>query len=206
MSTWSDIGTVGTAALSAIAAFGSWKAARRANDTSRSVARIEAERWAVEQTPRIGVSFEPLFRRVRLYVFLEGPQHLQAVESLAVEVLDDDHDRSVNRPGGPTPEEISKQIWGPYQFMPDTDGVDENGRRVTVRFLSVGSSRSFEMQRTRPPHWQTSPNAEANWYPHHPIRLRLTCRHGNQEWVIVKSVSTETPHDGNTDLYEEPDV
>ncbi|MFJ4869590.1 hypothetical protein [Streptomyces sp. NPDC088757] len=170
------------------------------------MARIEAERWAAEQTPKLVVSFEPLFRRVRLYVFLEGPQHLKSVESLTVEVLNDDHDRSVNRPGGPTPEEINTQIWGPYQFIPGVNGADDIGRRVTVRSLNVGSSRSFEMKRTRPPYWQTSPNAEVKWYPHHPIRLRLICRHGDQEWVIVKSVSTEVPHDEDADQYEEPDV
>ncbi|MFK0225892.1 hypothetical protein ACIQUL_09000 [Streptomyces sp. NPDC090303] len=192
MSTWSDIGTIGTAALSAVAAFGSWKAARRANDTSHSVARIEAERWRTERTPDVRLSLHHLGGgRFNLSLRLVGPDNFGDLEAVSVEVLNDDRDHRVLNPTAElTQADADAHVWGPFRFSPGIDGTEEPGRSTQWTKLHMGRGRPFAMDRTPKGHWMTG-MSQANWqasYVGHPVRLLVRCRNGDDEWTFFRDL------------------
>ncbi|WP_310719393.1 hypothetical protein [Streptomyces lydicus] len=180
------------AALSAIAAAGSWSAARRANSTAEAVARIEHARWQDDLTPLLALSLRHLGGgRFNLHVHLNGPDSLGGLDALSIEVVDDDMDHRVLNPGfGLTQEEADAHIWGPFRFMPGVDGADERGRSVPPVVLMTGRGRPFAMERTAPGHWMEGPVADG-WqqrYVGMPIRLRVTCRRGDSMWILAREV------------------
>ncbi|WP_329394304.1 hypothetical protein OHA45_12155 [Streptomyces lydicus] len=193
MSIWSsqNLGFA-AAALSAVAAVGSWIAARRANSTAATVARIERARWRDDLTPRFVLSLRDLGGgRFNLHVHLDGPDSLGDLDAVSMEVVNDDMDHRVLNPGfGLTQEEADAHIWGPFRFTPGVDGADERGRSVPSVALMMGRGRPFAMERTRPGHWMVGQVAEG-WqqrYVGMPIRLRLTCSRGQDTWILARKV------------------
>ena len=66
-----------TAGLSAVAAVGSWRAARRANKTAETVARIERDRRHEERRPQFDLTLEARGpQHSMLNVHLAGPDEL----------------------------------------------------------------------------------------------------------------------------------
>lgn len=127
------ITSTAAAGLSALAAIGSWNAARRANKTSaqaqatgerayetaNAVARIERDRRREERRPQFDLTLEPRSpQHSMLNVHLAGPDELGEVESVSIRVDDDDKDRTHLTPGGATREDIDNQIWGPSDSPP----------------------------------------------------------------------------------------
>ncbi|MFI8425113.1 hypothetical protein [Streptomyces sp. NPDC085479] len=200
MSTWSEIGTVATATLSAVAAFGSWKAARRANDTSHSVARIEAERWRADRTPDVQLSLHHLGGgRFNLSLRLVGPDNFGDLEAVSVEVLNDDWDHRVLNP---TPEytqaDSDAYVWSPFRFAPGIDGIEHPGRATPWTKLHMGRGRPFAMERTPKGHWMTGMTQE-QWqarYVGHPLRLLVQCRDGADEWSFFRDLENPPLSEG----------
>ncbi|MGZ2359648.1 hypothetical protein LRE75_23555 [Streptomyces sp. 372A] len=189
---WGDIATFGTAGLSAVAAAGAWFAAHRANGTAKTVARIERDRWHEDRTPDIRLSFTGQFgNRGSITAHLAGPDSLGALTSVQLEMLNDDMDHRVLNP---TPEytqaDADAYVWGPFRFAPGIDGADENGRRTGAVPLEMGRGRPFAIERTRPGRWMTGMTAE-QWqgrYTHLPIRVLVTCRRGEETWVLAREL------------------
>ena len=85
---------------------------------------------------------------------------------------------------------VDAHVWGPFRFIPHNDQGDANGRRVGPFPFQVGRGRPLSMERTRPGHW-TEGQTQALWqqgYADQPIRLRMVCRRGDEEWVIARRV------------------
>jgi hypothetical protein len=125
-----------------------------------------------------------------LNVHLAGPDELGEVTVVSIRVDDDDKDRSSLFGRGATAEEIANHIWGPYRFTPRVDDADEHGREVGPFALKVGRGRPFQMERTRPGHWMEGMTMDA-WqegYLAHPVRLVITCRSGEDEWVLARAL------------------
>ncbi|MYX67339.1 hypothetical protein K388_05606 [Streptomyces sp. KhCrAH-43] len=187
---WGDIATFSTAGLSAVAAAGAWFAAHRANRTADTVARIEEQRWHAELTPQF--SFELMETgngQALLDVHLEGPDFLGHLDSISIAVGNDDRGHPVLNAGvDVTQEEVDAFVWGPYRFSPHADGADEHGRSPEPFDLAVGTGTRRAMQRTRPGHWMEgkTPGTWQGEYVGKPIRLKLTCRRGDEEWVITR--------------------
>lgn len=183
-----------TAVFSAVATGGAWLAARRANATADAVARIERERWHADLTPQFRVTLERGDGdRATLSVHLAGPLPLGHLDEVSVEVRQsDDLDYTPTLAGGPTPEQVAAQVWGPYRFVPRVNDADENGQVMPAFPLRVGAGRPLAMERTRPPHWQEGNDREARWrdkWLNKPLRLVLTCRRDDLDpWTVPYEV------------------
>lgn len=179
-----------TAGLSTGAAVGSWRAAKRANATADSVARIEQERWHADLTPQFELSLtETGNGQALLNVHLSGPDALRRLDEVRIVVGDDDRDHTVVYPtGNVTQADVDAFVWGPFRFSPHINGTDEHGRGPEPFPLDVGTGTPRAMQRTRPAHWMDG-KTQAVWQGENAgnqIRLILTCRRGDDEWVIAR--------------------
>ncbi|WP_405673298.1 hypothetical protein [Streptomyces sp. NBC_01530] len=187
---WGAIASFVTAALSAVAAAGSWKAARRANATADAVALIERERWHADLTPQFDLDLlESGNGQAMLVVHLSGPDALRQLDEIAIAVGNDDRDHVVSHPiGGPTQEDVDSFVWGPFRFTPAVNGTDQSGRGPQPFPLDVGAGRPLAMQRTWPAPWMegTTRDMWQGEYVGQPIRLVMTCRRGDEEWVIAR--------------------
>lgn len=189
---WGDIATFSTAGLSAVAAAGAWFAANRSSKTADTVARIEEQRWHADLTPQFDIELlETGNGQALLMVHLNGPDALRHLDHIAIEVGDDDRDLTRVTPGpGVTRDDLDLFVWGPYMFSHGANGTDEHGRGPEPFSLTVGTGARRAMRRTRPGHWMGG-KSQGMWqgeYVGQPIRLVLTCRRGDQEWVLARQL------------------
>lgn len=194
---WGDIATFSTAALSAAAAAGAWRAAHRSADTADTVARIEGDRWHAELLPQFDVSIEGVTgdqegARATLSVRLVGPLPLCHLDEIRIAIVSSDDMARLERPGGPSQEDLDGQVWGPLRFTHGADGADTNGQTVDPFRLDVGQGRPFSLERTRPPTWQQGNDRDARWrdqWLNTPMRIVLTCkRDGFKTWTVPRDV------------------
>ncbi|MEU0198490.1 MULTISPECIES: hypothetical protein [unclassified Streptomyces] len=191
---WTDIGTVSTAGLSAIATWGAWRAAARSAKTADTVARIERQRWHADLTPDFKITIERgEGDRATLSVRLIGPVPLKRLDEIAIQIVSsDDMDRTARLPGLPTQEDLDAQVWGPCRFSHGADGADINGQTVAPFSLRVGAGRPFSIEQTRAPHWQEGQDVDRQWrdeWLSRPMRLVITCRREEFEpWVVPYDV------------------
>lgn len=191
---WGDIASFSTAALSAVAGGGAWMAARRANSTADTVARIEEDRWHAELLPQFEISMGRIEHdRATLSVRLVGPITLCHLDEIRIKVVQsDDKNYSTTLPGEPTQEQVDAQVWGPLRFARGTDGVNASGKTVDPFSLEVGKGRPFAVERTSPPRWHEGDDPAARWlsqWRNKPMKLELTCRRdGFKDWVVPYSV------------------
>jgi TIR domain len=181
-----------------------------ANGAADIVTYIELERRHDELTPRFRVRCEPWSEGndtdLRLRVQLTGPTSLGRIDGLTVTIRDD-HFRRGEGPltaGGPTREQIKRQIWGPYRFRPGTGPdqarADSTGR-VTVydAELPVGEELPYFLERTRPPFWATS-MTQKSWNEQRGpvIRLLLEAwRHDHGKWTLPCEIDLSSDHDNH---------
>ncbi|MEU0853800.1 hypothetical protein ABZ387_38765 [Streptomyces flaveolus] len=131
-----------------------------------------------------------------LYVRFDGPARLGKVRVRLT--VRDDIDRSRVPPlaGGPTPEQITAIIWGPYRFKPGIDGADHLGRTVAPFPLEVSDHTRLAMQPSRQPSWYEGNDGWSRWYSQYRearIRLWADCEvEGHKPWRL----SLEVPRDG----------
>lgn len=196
---WSDGTSAITAVFAAVTAGFALKAAYKNNDigesansTAEALARIERERWHTERTPQFDITWtEEQGDRAKLLIYLSGPDQLGQLDEIRVRVGDDDMLHEA-REGDPevSQEDYDNFVWGPYRFPHGSDGADVHGRTVAPFQLSVGRGRPLVMERTRPGHWMrgTTPEQWQRRYSGYPVRLILTCRRGDEEWVLARPV------------------
>jgi len=197
---------VAAAKRSAGAAERSAAASERSATAGESTRAIEQQRRNAELTPRFRVTCEPAnpgIETVRLRVLLIGPPELGRLDALTVTIRDDHPWRGQGTPlaGGPTPEQVAKQIWGPYRFTPGTGpgasavrgvpGADETGRSTPTGGMPVGEELTFFLEPTDPPRWSQQPRE--NWRRERGtvLRLQLECqREGWEPWSLAGEVET----------------
>jgi hypothetical protein len=165
-------------------------ASERSAIASEKRAALEGQRRQAEMTPRFRVTIESANEGVedlRLTVFLAGPPELGRLDSLTVKIRDDHPWRAegLRLAGGPSPEQVAAQIWGPYRFIPGTGpgaspsgpirGADATGRATPTGGLPVGESLPFFLEPTMPPSWSQQP--VENWRRERGtvLRLQLDC-------------------------------
>lgn len=191
---------VAAAHRSAAAAERSATAAEKSAEAGESARALEQQRRNAELTPRFRVRYEPANPGVetrRLSVFLAGPPELGRLDTLTVSIRDDHPWRGQGTPlaGGPTPEQVAEQIWGPYRFTPGTGpganmargipGADPTGRTTPTGGIPVGEELTFLLEPTRPPSWSQQPID--NWRQERGtvVRLQLECsREGWEPWTL----------------------
>ena len=196
---WAAAVVAGVSAIVAIVAAvgtaGQWREAKRANEQAQlayeqaqELLGIEKARRHDDLTPRFDLAVEagdvmgaPMELRVRL----EGPDGLGQLNEVAITIRDD-RPREPITAGGPSAEEIGRQVWGPWRFRPGVDGADEHGRSMMPFPLGVGEQRTFVLEETSPPPWSAkSLNEWQARYQLSPLPLTLTCEPAGQEpWTL----------------------
>jgi hypothetical protein len=192
-------------ALAAVVAV--WYACRSDRSSARSAAAaattaaLDVQRRNAELTPRFRITCGPAnpgSPDLRLRVFLSGPPELERLDELTVTIRDDHPWRAQGTPlvGGPTPEQVAAQIWGPYRFIPHTGpgadpvrgipGADGTGRTTPTRGMPVGEELPFFLEPTRPPSWSSQPQENRQKERGTVVRLRLDCRRdGWEPWTLT---------------------
>jgi hypothetical protein len=184
---------VAVGAVAAIAAVGAWWAARSSSQASAAMTAIERRRWHADLTPQ----FELVCRvasgeRATLRVALVGPAGLDRLDRVTVRIRDDIPGRAPVTSGGPTAEEIARQVWGPYRFVPGVDGADQTGRSVAPFGLLLGDWRPLALERTSAPTWSSDATAWHRQYNDQPVRLTLACvREGDEPWTVPQEVRVD---------------
>lgn len=183
-----------TATISAAAAVGSWMAARHANRAARTLVTIERHRWHTELTPIIEASFQIGHGdRASVTLTFTGPSGLDRLDEMTVKIRNDRHDRTPG-PGQADPDDIARQVWGPYRFVPGADGADADGRQVAPVSLPLGERRTFEIERTMPPSFWSGTQETWRAEVFGPLRLEITCRHRDHEpWTVLREVDVGRP-------------
>jgi hypothetical protein len=138
---------------------------------------------------------------LKMQIYLAGPAELERLDALAVSIRDDHPWRGESTPvgGGPTPEQVRRQIWGRWMFRPGTGpgadstrgipGADETGRTTPTSGLPVGEGLPFFLDSTFPPPWshQDLRAWQEQMGPY--LRLLLECvREGQQPWVLPAEI------------------
>lgn len=185
------LGAVGTV-MAAGAAVGSLLAARQANRAAATLAMIERHRWHADLTPQFEVTCTATSGdRATLRVAFVGPPGLDRLDQVTVSIRDDIRGRAPVIAGGPTAEQIARQVWGPYRFVRGVDGADENGRSVAAVELLLGDWRPFALEQTPPPPWWGGGGVDG-WrkqYADQPVRLTFTChRQDDEPWTVPREV------------------
>ena len=130
---------VAVGAVAAIAAVGAWWAARSSSQASAAMTAIERRRWHADLTPQFELACRVTSgERATLRVALVGPAALDRIDRVTVRIRDDIPGRAPVTPGGPTAEEIARQVWGPYRFVPGVDGADQDRPLGRTVWAAVG--------------------------------------------------------------------
>ncbi|GAA0898111.1 MULTISPECIES: hypothetical protein [Streptomyces violaceusniger group] len=184
---------LGVAVVAAVAAIGSWKAARNANGAAQTLSRIEQQRLHADLTPDFHCTILANEARstAMLRVHLEGPPGL--LSHRAIEITVSIRNDNPHRGDGPrlagtaTPEQVRAHIWGPWKFS--ADGRDHTGRTVAPQQLAVGEWTRYGLTPTSPPLWSASTTDD--WrrdYVNAPVRLSITARSKDSEWTVPLEV------------------
>ena len=180
-----------------LAAGKSAAAAERSADASEVRAVLEGERRHAERTPQFRVTVEganPGVDDLTLTVFLAGPAELGRLDGLSVRIRDDYPGRAegIRIAGGPTPEQVAAQIWGPYKFAPGSGPggqlADPTGRATPTSGMPVGESLVFILTPTVLPSWSGSPGWWARKMAGTAVRLQLECSRGGESWSLPAEV------------------
>lgn len=196
------IGTFSAAGVAAAAAIQSKLAADKANQAAGAMLQLETERRRDELQPLFDVICEPDppgTENLRLRIRLAAPSGLPQVDSLTITVRDDFYRRgeAPALAAGPTPEQITNQIWGPYRFRPATGPyqarADEFGRQTVYEHsLPMGEELPFLLEPTMPPSW--SQMTHDDWVRFlleggKVIRLQIVARYDKFAWQLVGDVA-----------------
>ncbi|MEO6090145.1 MAG: hypothetical protein ABIQ18_44265 [Umezawaea sp.] len=173
-----------------------------------TTAALDVGRRHTELTPHLRIKCRPSnpgSDQLKLTVSLLGPPDLRQLDGLTVTVRNDHHLRGQGRQiaGGPTSEEVTAQIWGPFRFVPGTGpgadpsggvpGADRAGRSTPTSGMPVGEELQFNMEPTSPGHWMGQ--TPQDWRRERGTVLRLTfeCRKdGMEPWTLTGEVDTQT--------------
>ncbi|WP_424922002.1 hypothetical protein [Streptomyces sp. wa1] len=181
------------AVVAAVAAIGSWRAARHANGTAQTLSRIEQQRLHTDLTPvfRCTIVANEARSTAMLRVHLEGPPGLLSHGHIEITTaLRNDNPHRGDGPqlaGTPTPEEVRAHIWGPWKFS--ADGRDATGRTVAPQQLTIGEWTRYGLTPTTPPSWSAdTADAWRRDYANEPVRLSITARSKGSEWTVPLDV------------------
>ena len=182
-------------------------AGERAALAGSTAAAVESDRRHAELTPRLRIRCRPSnpgSDQYELTVKLIGPVGLDRLDELVVTIRDDHPWRAegTDLAGGPSPEEVAAQIWGPKRFVPGTGpgtnpargvpGADPTGRTTPTGGMPMDEELRFVLEATTPPRW--SRQSTQDWLTQQGTVLRLTfqCRKDTAAWSVAGEVDFQT--------------
>jgi len=145
---------------------------------------------------------------IRLRVAQNGPPGIDHLDSLVLEICNDDSywpdERNVAA-NGRNYDEVRTQVWAPYRFTPGTGPgqarADRHGRKVAYKdLLPVGQELAFQLEPTRPGSWIGMRPEEWQRQRGNAIRLAITAAHRDHgTWRLAgnppASAATVEPND-----------
>lgn len=170
MEAWNAVAALGSVAAAAVAAWAarqSRQSATEANRAATRMTRIEEQRRHSELCPQFELTAKGSQTTdlvdVTLQVKLLGPIGLDRLDKLTVTIRDDyfrRHEGS-NLAAGPTPEEVNRQVWGPYRLKvgvgPDEARPDPVGKSITYDSpIPIGEGIPLVLEPTPFPPWAPS--------------------------------------------------
>lgn len=194
------IAIIGAAAAlaAAVAAFGSWSAATKANTSAGVLAAIERERRHDELCPEFEITCtirDTAVTSADLHVVLK-PSDLGRLDEVTVTILDEagaDH-WAHGLPQGVTQAEAEAFVWGGWEFNTGASAQVVSNRTTRPRPYSLADGKNWDllsMRHTQPGQWMTgaSPEQWQRQFRDKPVRLLLTCRReGYEPWTVLKEV------------------
>ncbi len=204
--------SLASAAVSAIAAAGSWRAALKANNAAGQLAAIERHRRRGELTPQFTITatiWATSPDTADLRVILSGPDELDWLDPVTIRIMDErwkDHGIRTLA-GGPTPEQVAKIVYGPWEFNPGASAQVISNRETHPRRYERSTGQDWDLlglQPARPPTWASSvtPQQWLQLFAGQPIRLLLTCHHGDYTWFLPYDVHPVKEDQGQPALEE----
>jgi hypothetical protein len=184
------------AAIAAVAAVGSWRAAAL-------LTRIESQRRYSELTPQFEITATATGGHADLRVVLRGPDGLAGLDEVGIQILDErwkDHGVSVTA-GGPSAEDLAKHVFGPWEFNTGASAQVAGNRATRPRAYSRKTGKDWDflsLVPSAPPYW-ASGMTQQQWlrqYDGQPIRLMVSCRLGEYRWELPYDVRVEATRPG----------
>jgi hypothetical protein len=213
MDAWTAVGAFGSIAAAVVAAWAAYQSrssAQEANRAANTLAHIERDRRHSELCPSFRLSSGPLGEAdyhgvFRLRVLLAGPPALGQLDRLTVMIRDDVHTggEGTLTAGGPTRDQIKRQIWGSYRFTPGTGPddarADATGRETAYEgVLPVGEALVYQLEPNPPPPWSKWTPEEWKRQQGTVLRLALIAeRAGLGSWRLAGEVDVG---DGQTQV------
>lgn len=185
----------------AVAAFGSWTAAKVANRTTAAMAAIEGGRRRDELAPDFDITCVERATApdsADLRVSLK-PGRLESIDDVTITILDEaDRDHwARGLPDGVTQEEAEAFVWGPWEFNTGASAQVISNRTTRARSYNLMTGKNWDLlglRRTRAGHWMSATSQDA-WRKQHmdqPLRLLIRCRQAGQEpWLLLREVTTK---------------
>jgi hypothetical protein len=184
----------------AVAAVGSWRAARTANETATKMASIERDRRHTELTPKFKITCAeradaPLSADLHVTLTGGGTEYLDQV---TVKILDETGSShwAHTLPPGVSQEQAEAFVWGPWEFNTGASEQVVSKRLSKQRSYSRMSGENWDrlsLERTKRGPWMTT-TTEEGWRKERvgPVRLLLTClRDGYEPWSLLHEVEVE---------------
>lgn len=186
------------AAVSAIAAFGAWRAAVAARRTADRLADIELDRQHRELTPRftLEVNRDPNNSELAHLLVTLVPGGVETLDEVIVTILDGPGQdrRASGPPRGVSASEFATFVWSPWVFDEGASAQVLDPRTTRPRAYARESGRNWDrlqLRPSRPGSWMTGMSA-ASWSDEagSTMRVQLTCRlEGHKEWVRLHEVA-----------------
>lgn len=186
------------AAVSAVAAFGSWRAAVAARRTADRLAGIELDRQHRELTPKFALEVNPDPNNSELAHLLVSlvPGGVETLDEVIVTILDGPGQdrRASGPPRGVSASDFATFVWSPWVFDEGASAQVVDPRTTRPRPYARGSGRNWDrlqLRRSRPGSWMTSTSA-ASWSDEvgSTMWVQLTCKlKGHNEWVGLHEVA-----------------
>jgi hypothetical protein len=186
------------ALASAVAAFGLWRSARRANEIAAKAVAIDASRRHEERTPEFDVNITERSAtpdHALMTVKLVQPAH---VDEVVIKILDEaavDH-WGHGRPDGVTEQQAKSFVWGRWEFNTGASEQIVDNRTTRPRRYSRGNGKDsdiLDLVKTRPGHWMND-MAQKTWERERsgPVRLSFECViDGGESWQVSYDVQVK---------------
>lgn len=179
------------------------KSAAVSASAANTAAALDSQRRHDELTPEFDISIAAgqngVGEHAHMQVTLTGPDGLDRLDEVTIAILDEagkDH-WAYGLPDKVSAEDARQFVWGPWEFNTGASVQVTDNRTTRARPYSRpdGKNRDrLSLTRTRPGHWMGAMTLE-QWQREQdgPIRLQITCRRGDDQWVLLREVKVPEP-------------
>lgn len=179
------------------------KSAADSAKAAKTTAELDSQRRHDELTPKFDISIEAgengVSEHAHMRVTLIGPDGLDRLDEVTITILDEagkDH-WGYGLPDKVSAEEAASFVWGPWEFNTGASAQVTDNRTTRPQPYSRPDGKNWDrlgLRRTRPGYWMGEMTPE-QWQRQQdgPVRLRITCRRGHEQWTLLREVEVQEP-------------